>query len=65
MIQYRGMVKEVLWIHGRTHVPCDYKLFGTRVVCNPKGYPSERQRGGFQKALSFKNRDEAENQVSG
>ena len=26
-----------LWIHGHTHVPCDYKIFATRVVCNPRG----------------------------
>ncbi|MFQ6006762.1 MAG: metallophosphoesterase, partial [Woeseia sp.] len=29
-----------LWIHGHTHVRCDYEIFGTRVVCNPRGYPS-------------------------
>ena len=23
-----------LWIHGHTHVPCDYELFDTRIVCN-------------------------------
>jgi Icc-related predicted phosphoesterase len=32
-----------LWIHGHTHVPCDYEILGTRVVCNPRGYPSESQ----------------------
>ena len=31
-----------LWVHGHTHVPCDYRLWDTRVVCNPKGYPEER-----------------------
>lgn len=31
-----------LWIHGHTHVPFDYKLGSTRVLCNPKGYPRER-----------------------
>ena len=31
-----------LWVHGHTHVPCDYRLGDTRVVCNPKGYPEER-----------------------
>jgi predicted phosphodiesterase len=30
-----------LWIHGHTHVPCDYDLFATRVICNPRGYPGE------------------------
>jgi len=30
-----------LWIHGHTHAPCDYELFGTRV----------RQNKGFQDGL--------------
>ena len=29
-----------LWIHGHTHNNFDYNLNGTRVVCNPRGYPS-------------------------
>lgn len=29
------------WIHGHTHVPCQYDLGKTRVVCNPRGYPRE------------------------
>lgn len=40
-----------LWIHGHTHVPCDYKIFGTRVVCNPRGYPSESSSRGFSPEL--------------
>jgi Icc-related predicted phosphoesterase len=36
-----------LWIHGHTHVSCDYELFGTRVVCNPRGYPSESSGDKF------------------
>jgi hypothetical protein len=35
-------LKPKLWIHGHTHVPFDYKLGDTRVLCNPKGYPRER-----------------------
>ena len=31
-----------LWIHGHTHTRFDYKVRGTRVVCNPRGYPGER-----------------------
>jgi predicted phosphodiesterase len=27
-----------LWIHGHTHVSCDYHAGNCRVVCNPKGY---------------------------
>jgi len=30
-----------LWIHGHTHAPCDYVIGETRIVCNPRGYPSE------------------------
>ena len=37
-----------LWIHGHTHDPCDYELFQTRVVCNPRGYPGEFGRAGFK-----------------
>jgi len=27
-----------LWIHGHTHNSFDYRVAGTRVVCNPRGY---------------------------
>jgi Icc-related predicted phosphoesterase len=40
-----------LWIHGHTHVGCDYEIFGTRVVCNPRGYPSEFAETGFSPGL--------------
>ncbi len=40
-----------LWIHGHTHVPCDYELFGTRVVCNPRGYPRENPHSEFRDDL--------------
>lgn len=40
--------RPALWVHGHTHVPCDYELFGTRVVCNPRGYPQETPNSGFQ-----------------
>ncbi len=38
-----------LWIHGHTHVPCDYSIGKTRVVCNPIGYPRE----GAEDRLDF------------
>jgi len=41
----------VLWIHGHTHVPCDYRLGATRVVCNPRGYPRETYDTAFDPAL--------------
>lgn len=31
-----------LWIHGHTHLACDYMIGKTRVISNPKGYPRER-----------------------
>ena len=40
-----------LWIHGHTHVPCDYELFKTRIVCNPRGYPRENADGAFDPSL--------------
>lgn len=30
-----------LWVHGHTHNRFDYEIDGTRVVCNPHGYPRE------------------------
>lgn len=32
-----------LWIHGHTHVQCDYQIGPTRVVANPLGYPHESE----------------------
>jgi len=30
-----------LWVHGHTHDSFDYVVNGTRVVCNPRGYPRD------------------------
>ena len=30
-----------LWLHGHMHDSFDYRVAGTRIVCNPKGYRSE------------------------
>ena len=35
------MGKAALWIHGHTHTAFDYTVNGTRIVCNPRGYPEE------------------------
>ena len=35
------MGRAALWIHGHTHTAFDYEVKGTRVVCNPRGYPGE------------------------
>jgi len=34
-----------LWIHGHIHRSSDYYLGKTRVICNPHGYPDERDNG--------------------
>lgn len=31
----------LVWCHGHTHAPSDKIVDGVRVVCNPRGYPSE------------------------
>ena len=39
-----GFIHEMqpaLWLHGHTHIGCDYTIDKTRVVCNPHGYPYE------------------------
>jgi len=30
-----------IWVHGHTHIPFDYQIGETRVICNPLGYPDE------------------------
>ena len=35
------MGRAALWIHGHTHTRFDYEVRGTRIVCNPRGYPGE------------------------
>lgn len=32
-----------LWVHGHTHTSFDYNIGGTRVLCNPHGYPGENR----------------------
>lgn len=36
-----GADRVSLWIHGHTHDSFDYRVDGTRVVCNPRGYARE------------------------
>jgi Icc-related predicted phosphoesterase len=35
--------RPALALHGHTHLPCDYMLGSTRVLCNPLGYPGEER----------------------
>lgn len=34
-----------LWIHGHLHHQQDYRIGSTRILCNPRGYPDERNTG--------------------
>lgn len=36
-----GADRVALWVHGHSHTAVDYDFQGTRVVCNPRGYPGE------------------------
>jgi predicted phosphodiesterase len=36
-----GAQRSPLWIHGHTHDSFDYRIGGTRVVCNPRGYAKD------------------------
>ena len=37
-----------LWIHGHTHTAFDYRIGGTRVVCNPRGYQPYEADTGYE-----------------
>lgn len=40
-----------LWIHGHMHDPADYEIYGTRIVCNPRGYAPNAVTPGFKPDL--------------
>ncbi len=40
-----------LWIHGHTHSSIDYRIDGTRVVCNPRGYLPQEPNTEFDPEL--------------
>lgn len=42
-----------LWCHGHTHTPFDYKIGNTRVVCNPRGYPGEREKVNLELVMEI------------
>jgi Icc-related predicted phosphoesterase len=37
-----------LWVHGHMHESFDYEIYGTRVVCNPRGYAPEALNPDFR-----------------
>lgn len=44
-----GADRVQLWVHGHTHDSFDYRVAGTRVVCNPRGYSRDgvNENAGF------------------
>lgn len=40
-----------LWMHGHTHIECDYEIGSCRVVANPLGYPREQSNLTFNDKL--------------
>ena len=42
-----------LWIHGHVHDAVDTMLGETRVLANPRGYPGEGRRNGFNPELTI------------
>jgi Icc-related predicted phosphoesterase len=43
--------RAALWVHGHMHDPADYEINGTRVICNPRGYPGELASRHFHPSL--------------
>lgn len=41
--------RPALWIHGHTHDSYDYRIDGSRILCNPRGYENENK--GFDAKL--------------
>lgn len=42
-----GGERVALWVHGHMHDLFDYEVYGTRVVCNPRGYASYEFMNNF------------------
>ncbi len=40
--------RAALWLHGHMHDSFDYEVYGTRVVCNPRGYAPEALNPDFR-----------------
>ena len=40
--------RAALWVHGHRHEFFDYEIYGTRVVCNPRGYAREALNPDFR-----------------
>ena len=42
-----GDDRPALWVHGHMHESYDYEVYGTRVVCNPRGYAPDALNPDF------------------
>jgi Icc-related predicted phosphoesterase len=40
-----------LWVHGHMHESYDYEVYGSRVVCNPRGYAPNALNPDFKPDL--------------
>ena len=43
--------RPALWVHGHMHESYDYEAYGTRVVCNPRGYAPDALNPDFRPDL--------------
>jgi len=43
--------RAALWVHGHMHESYDYEIYGTRVVCNPRGYAPNALNPHFRSDL--------------
>jgi Icc-related predicted phosphoesterase len=43
--------RALLWVHGHMHDAFDYEIYGTRIVCNPRGYAPYALAQGFMPDL--------------
>jgi len=43
--------RAALWVHGHMHESYDYEIYGTRVVCNPRGYAPAALNPDFRSDL--------------
>ena len=43
--------RAALWVHGHMHESYDYEIYGTRVVCNPRGYAPNALNPDFRPNL--------------
>ena len=45
--------RAALWVHGHMHESYDYEIYGTRVVCNPRGYAPNALNPDFRPNLGM------------